>query len=64
MNVLILTVLTIIEIIIFTMLGMVLTPGSFLKQEGKEKTELFLFAPVLGFAIHTAIISILSKKEV
>lgn len=60
MNVLILTVLTIIEIIIFTMLGMVLTPDSFLKWEGKEKTELFLFAPVLGFAIHTAIISILS----
>ena len=60
MSVLILTVLTIIEITIFTMLGMVLTPNSVSKCEGKEKTEMFLFAPVLGFAIHTAVISILS----
>ena len=60
MNVLILSALTVFEIAIFTMLGMVLTPGKFMNCHEKEKTSWFLFAPVLGFAVHTAIISILS----
>lgn len=60
MNILVLTVLTAAEIVVFTMLGMVLTPNKFFNCEEKEKTVLFLFSPVLGFAVHTAIITILS----
>ena len=60
MNVPILIILTAMEIAIFTMLGMVLTPGKFMDCDEKEKTTLFLLSPVLGFAVHTSIISILS----
>lgn len=60
MSILILIILTVMGIIMFTMLGMVLTPGKLMDCDEKEKSALFLLSPVLGFAVHTSIISILS----
>lgn len=60
MNICILIILTAMEIVLFTLLGLTLTPKKFLDCEEKEKTTLFMFAPILGLGIHTAIISILS----